>query len=179
MKISVDSWTVSRASEYIWRQGSLKIDGGAERFRDSTGGGVGFVSPAGRVRGRRRVAPTAFVVAAAGRSVAEGRALRADTKRRGAPFTKTRVRGTRKCQGRSSRHENASPCYRYLGPRRVDLRWLSTNDHELTRILFIFVKFVLIRGQQIMGGLSWRGRRGSLGDRPWREILKFVEKKMV
>ena len=56
---------------------------------------------------------------------------------------------------------------------------LFTNLHELTRILFIFVKFVLIRGQQIMGGLSWRGRRGSPGDRPWREILKFVEKKIV
>ena len=30
-----------------------------------------------------------------------------------------------------------------------------------------------------MGGLSWRGRRGSPGDWPWREILKFVEKKIV
>ena len=91
---------------------SLTIEGGAERFRDSTGGGGGFVSPAGRVRGRRRAAPSAFVVAAAGRLVAEGRALRADTKRRGAPFTKARVRGTRKCHCRSSRHENASPCSR-------------------------------------------------------------------
>ena len=78
--------------------------------------GTGFVSPAGRVRGRRRAAPSAFVVAdegllmaegralrfvvvPAGRPVAEGRALRADTKRRGAPFTKARVRGTRKRQG--------------------------------------------------------------------------------
>ena len=70
---------------------------------------MGFVSPAGRVRGRRRAAPSAFVVAAAGLQVAEGRALRADTKRRGAPFTKARVRGTRKCSSRSSKHENASP----------------------------------------------------------------------
>ena len=37
------------------------------------------MSPAGRVRGRRRAAPSAFVVAAAGRTAL---ALRADTKRR-------------------------------------------------------------------------------------------------
>ena len=77
----------------------MKIEGGAERFHDSTGGGAGFVSPAGRVRVRRRAAPTAFVVAAAGRPVAEGRALRADTKRRGAPFTKTRVTWDTKAVG--------------------------------------------------------------------------------
>ena len=67
-----------------------------ERFRGSTGGGVDFASPAGRVCGWRRAAPSAFVVAAADRPVAEGRALRADTKRRGAPFTNVRWRGTRK-----------------------------------------------------------------------------------
>ena len=49
--------------------------------------GRDFVSPAGRVRGRRRAATSAFVVAAAGRLMAVGRALRANTKRRGAPFT--------------------------------------------------------------------------------------------
>ena len=91
---------------------SLEVDGGAERFRDLTGGGVGFVSPAGRVRGRRRAAPSAFVVAAAGllmaagralcfvvRLRAAGRALRADTKRRGAPFTKARVTRDAKASG--------------------------------------------------------------------------------
>ena len=78
---------------------SLKIESGAGRFRGSTGGGADFASPAGRVRGRRRAAPSAFVVAAAGRQVAEGRALRADTKRRGAPFTKTRVTRNTKASG--------------------------------------------------------------------------------
>ena len=96
------------------------------------------MSPAGRIRGRRCAAPTAFVVAAAGRPVAEGRALRADTKRRGAPFTKARVRGTRKRQGRSSRHENASPLARIL-----NWPWRRLHDHEfygLARIQSVFVK---------------------------------------
>ena len=57
------------------------------------------MSPAGRVRGRRRAAPSAFVVAAAGRQVAEGRALRVDTKRRGASFTKARVTRDTKASG--------------------------------------------------------------------------------
>ena len=103
---------------------SLKVEGGAERFRVSTGDGADFVSPIGRVRGRRRAAPSAFVVAAAGRQVAAGRALRADTKRRGAPFTKARVRGTRKRQGWSSRHESASPLARIL-----NLPWRRTRGH--------------------------------------------------
>ena len=124
---------------------SLEVDGGAERFRDLTGGGVGFVSPAGRVRGRRRAAPSAFVVAAAGllmaagralcfvvRLRAAGRALRADTKRRGAPFTKARVRGTRKRQGRSSRHESASPLARILNLLRR--RAQDYGFHGLSRI---------------------------------------------
>ena len=55
--------------------------------------GRGFRVARRACRGRRRAAPSAFVVAAAGRLMAEGRALRADTKRRGAPFTKARVRG--------------------------------------------------------------------------------------
>ena len=39
------------------------------------------------------------MVAAAGRQVAEGRALRADTKRRSAPFTKARVTRDAKASG--------------------------------------------------------------------------------
>ena len=53
---------------------SLKLEDGAKHFRDSTGGWADFASPAGRVRGRRRAAPSAFVVAAADRQVAAGRA---------------------------------------------------------------------------------------------------------
>lgn len=56
-------------TESAWER--LKIERRAERFRDSTGGGAGFVSPAGRVRGRRRAAPSAFVVAATGRPSVE------------------------------------------------------------------------------------------------------------
>ena len=63
------------------------------------GAGTDFASPVGRVCGRRRAAPSAFVVAAAGRPVAEGRALRADTKRRSAPFTKARVTRDTKAGG--------------------------------------------------------------------------------
>ena len=67
-----------------------------------------------------------------GRGVAEGRALRADTKRRGAPFTKARVRGTRKRLERSSRHENASPLARILNLLRR--RMQGYGSHELARI---------------------------------------------
>ena len=86
-------------------------EGGAVSWLDGRRGGVRVVRRArswpvarGAVgfRGRGRRPPL----------VAEGRALRADTKRRGAPFTKARVRGTRKRPSRLSRHENASPCSR-------------------------------------------------------------------
>ena len=140
---------------------SVKVEGGAKHFRVSTGGWAGFVSPAGRVRGRRRAAPSAFVVAAAVRLMAVGRALRADTKRRGAPFTKARVRGTRKRQGQSSRHESASPCSRIStcceGRKTTDFtdwrgfldEWKSEKSSALSSH---FVK--------------WRG--GRRGDRPQR-----------
>ena len=114
VRVRVNSWTGTSVRAHL-ALGHLEGRGrGAERFRVATGGGAGFVSPAGRVRGRRRAAPSAFVVAAAGQQVAEGRALRANTKRRGAPFTKTRVRGTRKRLSRSSKHESASPLARIL-----------------------------------------------------------------
>ena len=51
-----------------------------ERFRVSTGDGAGFVSPAGRVRGRRRAAPSAFMVAAEGRQAARGSGRFAQTR---------------------------------------------------------------------------------------------------
>ena len=60
----------------------FEIEGGATRFRDSTGGGASFVSPAGRIRGRRRTGPTFFVVAAAGRSVDLGASREHETARR-------------------------------------------------------------------------------------------------
>ena len=79
---------------------------------------MGFVSPAGRVRGRRRAAPSAFVVAAVGRMSVErwrdeaesraGASREHETAQR-APFTKARWRGTRKRPSRSSKHESASP----------------------------------------------------------------------
>ena len=107
--------------------------------------------------------PTGFRVGGESgrRPEAEGRALRADTKRRGAPFTKARVRGTRKRPSRSSRHESAPPCSRIStcceGRKTTDFtdwrgfldEWKSEKSSALSSH---FVK--------------WRG--GRRGDRPQR-----------
>ena len=93
--------------------------------------GRDFVSPAGRVRGRRRAATSAFVVAAAGRLGAEG------------------VAGT--------------------GPGR-----LSTNPHKFARILFVFVRFMLIRGQSIGASRGHETARGAVHESPRARDAKAV-----
>ena len=82
------------------------------------------------------------MVAAAGRQVAEGRALRADTKRRGAPFTKTRVTRDAKASGPVVETRKRFALLSIFGDRPrltvgTDPGGLFTNLHELTRIFTI------------------------------------------
>ena len=62
----------------------------------------------------------------------------------------------------------------YRGAKSVDRPWRAVHEcSRIARIPSVFVKFVLIRRQQVVGGFSWRGRgargKGEAESFPLRE----------
>ena len=86
---------------------------------------------------RRRLSwsrpPAARLWSVGGMRRSAGLALRANTKRRGAPFTKARWRGTRKRSSCPSKHESASPRPRREGASRRKEREKRRSKEQVVR----------------------------------------------